>query len=291
MSGAGSRWLLGIVPLILLAGLLWVIVQSDITETVRGDAPPVEDVVFDRLRLDDDGIEVTARSPHFDPKDGVDAARRAADAVRSHGVEVVAYGSYLGRRPAQAEEARHEVLLAAALGAPRIRVWAEATGDDPEDMRACTEVLRAACDAAAKRGIDVVVERHRGSFADTYARIASLFAGVDRPNVGLNYQPLDFLPAEAAAAQADDARELAPWIRYVHLKNYTRHHDEGGPLMLGGSLEDGALDYRSILPAIVSSGYDGPLTIEFLAFDERPVEEKLAADVAFVRDVLGKAHG
>ena len=56
----------------------------------------------------------------------------------------------------------------------------------------------------------------------------------------------------------------------------------------GGGLATGVLDYRAILPAIVRSGYAGPFTIEFLAADERPVEEKLAADAAFVRGILAE---
>jgi sugar phosphate isomerase/epimerase len=147
-------------------------------------------------------------------------------------------------------------------------------------------LLRAACDAAAPHGISVVIERHLGSFADTPARIAALLAAIARPNAALNYQVLDFLPPDAAAAQADDAAQLAGTARYFHLKNYQPNGDGVGLLMPGGSLRDGVLDYRAILAAALRAGYHGPLTIEFLAADDRPVEEKLADDVAFVRGVL-----
>jgi hypothetical protein len=56
----------------------------------------------------------------------------------------------------------------------------------------------------------------------------------------------------------------------------------------GASLAAGVLDYRAILGAAFAAGYAGPLTIEFLSFEPKPVEEKLAADVAWLRGVLAE---
>ena len=76
-----------------------------------------------------------------------------------------------------------------------------------------------------------------------------------------------------------------PRARYFHLKNYRRNPD-GGPLLPGGSLGGGALDYRTILGAAFEAGYAGPMSIEFLAFEPRPTEEKLAEDLAWLRERL-----
>lgn len=233
------------------------------------------------------GIEVTARKPHFDPEAGVAAARDAARAIRAAGSEVVAYGSYLGRFKLMTRaHAEREAALAAAFGAPLLRVWAEPFESAPDDMAPAVELMQAACDAARGDGITVVIERHIGSFADTPERIARLLDAIDRPNVALNYQVLDFLPPDQADAQPADAALLIRHARYFHLKNYQRNEVENGPLMLGAALADGVLDYRAILNAALDAGYAGPLTIEFLAADARPVEEKLAADVAYVRELL-----
>ncbi|MDX2169105.1 MAG: TIM barrel protein [Deltaproteobacteria bacterium] len=231
-----------------------------------------------------DGLEVTAHPPHLDPQAGTGAAAAAGRAVRAAGIAVVAYGSYLGRFGGRTRaDAEREVAIAAALGAPLLRTWAEPDGGGLDDAAA---LLRAACDAAARESITVVVERHLGSFADTAERIAALFAAIDRPNAALNYQVLDFLPPEAATAQPADAAQLAGAARYFHLKNYQANEAPGGLLLPGGSLRDGVLDYRAILAAAFDAGYQGPLTIEFLAADARPLEAKLADDVAFVRSVL-----
>ncbi|MCK6555866.1 sugar phosphate isomerase/epimerase [Candidatus Binatia bacterium] len=236
-----------------------------------------------------DGLEVSAHPPHLDPDADAGLARAAGAAVRAAGIEVIAYGSYLGRfgrtTPAHA---RREAAIAEALGAPLLRVWAEPLDEAPADVTPVVGLMRAACDAARPAGIAVVIERHLGSFADTPERIAHLLDAIDRPNVALNYQVLDFLPPEAVAEQPEDAARLVRYARYFHLKNYQPNPDAGGPLFPGGSLADGVLDYGAILPAAVRAGYAGPMTIEFLAADARSVEEKLAADVAFVRAVLAR---
>jgi sugar phosphate isomerase/epimerase len=236
-----------------------------------------------------DGIEVTARPPHLELAADLVAVRDAGRTVRAAGSEVVAYGSYLGRfRLTTADSATREAARAAALGAPLLRVWAEPLGAAPDDRATVVALLRAACDAAQAEGITVVIERHVGSFADTPERIAALLDAIDRPNVALNYQVLDFLPPEAAPLQPADATALIPHARYFHLKNYRPNDTAGGPLLLGAALADGVLDYRAILAAALDAGYAGPLTVEFLAADARSVEDKLAADVAFVRALLAE---
>jgi len=246
---------------------------------------PLGEVAELVAKLGLDGVEVTARAPHLamGAADGDVAA--AARAVAGAGVEVLAYGSYLGHPPhVGADHARREVEVAAALGTPLLRVWAETAAGD---QGAIVAMLRAACDAAAPAGITVVVERHIGSYADTAERAEQLLDAASRPNLALNYQSLDFLPADATRAQPEDARRLAPRARYFHLKNY-RPNPDGGPLLPGGSLAGGVLDCRAILAAAFEAGYAGPLSIEFVSFEPRPLEEKLGEDLAWLRGVLAE---
>ncbi len=237
-----------------------------------------------------DGLEVTARPPHLDPNAADETLRDAGRTVREAGVGVIAYGSYLGRpdRLGAAVAAR-EARVAELLETPLLRVWADCVPDAPDEgFAAITATLRAACDAAADAGITVVVERHVGSFADTPERIERLFEAVARPNFALNYQVVDGLPQRLAAAQPDDARRLVPLARYYHLKNVQPAADGVGPMPPGASLASGVLDYRAILGAAFAAGYRGPLTIEFLSFEPLSIEQKLAADVAWLRGVLAE---
>jgi sugar phosphate isomerase/epimerase len=199
----------------------------------------------------------------------------------------VAFGSYLGREaPAKPDAAARAAACAAAMGAPLLRVWAEpAAGGDDRDR--VISLLRAACDAAAPLGVGVVVERHVDSYVDTVDRVERFVADVDRENFALNYQVLDLIPVDAADAQPADAARLAPLARYFHLKNFRRRPDQAH-LLPGGSLAEGALDYRAILGAALGAGYAGPLTLEFLSFEPKPLEEKLAADIRWLRGVLAR---
>lgn len=65
-SGA-PVWLMALIPLLLLAGLLWLIVESDPAKAIRGDAPPVEELVFQRVELTPDGITATMLNDGPDP--------------------------------------------------------------------------------------------------------------------------------------------------------------------------------------------------------------------------------
>jgi len=237
-----------------------------------------------------DGIEVTARAPHLDAAAGLDAVREAGARVRASGLEVTAYGSYLSYTgPGSEADAQREVARAVALGTRLLRVWAghpDGAGGARDDVVA---LLRAAGDAAASEGIEIVVERHGGTLADGAERTEALLDAVDRPNVRLNYQVLDGLPAAEAAAQPDDARRLAPRSGYFHVKNYRANPVRGGPLVLGGDLETGVLDYVPIFAAAVEAGYRGPYGIEFVAFDARPVEGKVASGIAWLRRALAEA--
>ena len=239
-----------------------------------------------------DGLEVTAHTPHLDPDNGPDVARDIGRSIRGAGLDVIAYGSYLGRLgQVTPQHAEREAAIAAALGAPLLRVWAEPLAEGDSDPAPAVALLQRACDAARGDGITVVVERHIGSFADTPERIERLFNAIDRDNLALNYQVLDFLPADEVPRQADDVARLVGRAAYFHLKNYQWNPDGVGRVIPGGSLAGGVLDYRQILHSALQMGYRGPLTIEFLAADERSVEEKLAADVAFVRELLANVGG
>ncbi|MCP5059460.1 MAG: sugar phosphate isomerase/epimerase [bacterium] len=240
-----------------------------------------------RMALDAgcDGLEVTARPPHLDPMGSLEAIADQGRAVRDTGLEIFTYGSYFGRdRPLSEADALRAAEIAEALGAPLLRVWAECGPE--EDANDTVRHLQLVCDAAADRGVTVVVERHQGSLADTPERVEALLAGVDRTNFALNYQVLDLLPQAEIPNQPADAERLVRHARYFHLKNYQLKPDGEGPLLPGGSLEKGVLDYRTLLHAALGAGYTGPMTIEFLSFDDRPLEERLAADVAWVRRVL-----
>src|SRR5438128_2743557 len=113
-----------------------------------------------------DGLEVTAHPPHLDPQAGTQAAAAVGHAVRDAGIEVVAYGSYLGRfGQVTLAHAEREAAIAAALETRLLRVWAEPIEEGSTDVQPVIALMQRACDAGAQAGITVVIERHLGSFA------------------------------------------------------------------------------------------------------------------------------
>lgn len=67
MSGRAPLWLLAALPVALLVVLLWAVVELDPASGIRGDAPPVEVLVFERVVLDADGITVSVLNDGPDP--------------------------------------------------------------------------------------------------------------------------------------------------------------------------------------------------------------------------------
>ncbi len=250
---------------------------------------PLRDVATLVASVGLDGIEVTGRRPHIERDAGAEGARAAGQEVRDAGLEVIAYGSYLGQPPlVSSVDVAREVAMTAALGTGLLRVWAAPVPKAPDDIAPVVSLMRETAAAAEANGITVVIERHAGSFADTAERAERLLDAVDRPNVALNYQPLDSLRWGEAGDQPHDCARLIGRSRYFHVKNYYASSDGSGPLRPFASIANGVLDYRAILQAASAGGYDGPLSIEFLAADDRPAEEKLAQDVTFLREVMAE---
>jgi len=60
-------WLLGLLPLVLLAGLVVLVLRTGLVDTVRGEAPPVEVLSFQRVELTPDGLAVEVLNDGPDP--------------------------------------------------------------------------------------------------------------------------------------------------------------------------------------------------------------------------------
>jgi 3-dehydroshikimate dehydratase len=128
---------------------------------------------------------------HATPGDP-EALRRLRDRTRDAGLAVSSYGSYwraghdgLGDFTTIAE-------AAAALGAPRIRVWAGTEGSADTSPGARSRVvgaLREAADIAAGHGMGVATEFHGGTLTDTAASTARLLEEAAHPALSTYWQP------------------------------------------------------------------------------------------------------
>lgn len=205
-----------------------------------------------------------------------EVATRTADA----GLQVASYGSYF-RAVETPDEAFEEVVAtAAALGAPRIRVWAGGRGsaDAGADHReGVAASLRRAADLAAARGIELGLEYHGNTLTDTLDSTVALLAEVGRDNVASYWQP------RVGMADADTVADLVALgpCPTVHAFSWD---DRGGRLPLVGRESM----WRGVGGLLARR--DGPVDVllEFVA-DHDPAN--VVRDGRALRDLLGSRGG
>ena len=148
--------------------------------------------------------------------------------------------------------------------------------------------LAEVADVAAGLGIEISLEVHQHSIADTSWSALHLLELIDRANVGVNpdlgniYWTYD-VPEESSEHAI---LALAPKARYWHCKNLRRVHipELQRAIFLQVPLPDGDIDYRFALKAMLDTGYKGCLAVEGLRYGDQ-----LHADgrsVAYVKHLL-----
>lgn len=137
------------------------------------------------------------------------------------------------------------------LGKPFIRVFTGGVGSDDataEQWNACVRGLREACDMAALEGISFNLETHRNKLHDSPESTLRLIADVNRPNLGVNFQPMHgFDPL-------DSLKRLFPHVRHVHVGN----RKDGR----ASELADGDTPWPALVAELKTRGYGGFLSVE-----------------------------
>lgn len=156
-------------------------------------------------RAADAGLEVIewGGDVHVPPGD----LERAADVSRATigaGLTVCSYGSYFR---AGVDEPLTPILDSAeALGADRVRIWAGSIGSReaaPNQYQMLAGRLKDAAAEAAERNIDLALEYHWGTVADTPSATLTLLADVAAPNLSTYWQPRVGANDDAALAEFD----------------------------------------------------------------------------------------
>ena len=146
---------------------------------------------------------------------------------------------------------------------------------DIAEFEAClpqiTDASAEIADYAARFGVTTSIENH-GFFFNASERVQRLIHEVGRPNFKTTIDVGNFLCVDEDPLIATE-RNL-PVASFVHLKDfYVRKRGNnpgdgwlktlGGNYLLGSIVGFGDMDTRGILGAIVESGYDGFVSIEF----------------------------
>lgn len=148
-----------------------------------------------------------------DPRLAREVGRLTADA----GLAVSSYGSYYRTGVSDPAEFAGVLACGRAMGAPRIRVWAGASGSaetDGESRRRVVADARRIGALAAGAGVRVGFEYHGGTLTDTPASTVDLLEAVDLPTVGTYWQPPVGMPDAEALA---DLGRIATQVEAVHV--------------------------------------------------------------------------
>ena len=197
-------------------------------------------------------------------------ARRAGEV---EGLAPVCLTSYLPLlEPARAER---DVLAAAELGAPRVRLlWPRYDGQASAD--AVFAAARRAMDALApvleRSGVAVVLETHRGSIVPT----ASAAKRLVEPYPPSLYAVL-YDPPNTVTSGLEDPRYaveiLGPHLAHVQFKNVGWARVDGVWRWTWTALDEGMIDWPPLLLRLAERGFDDWLSNEnflLLSPDRRP---------------------
>lgn len=128
------------------------------------------------------------------PAGDLDNAKQIGEWTRDFGLSIASYGSYLGFPWAHGplEKIDNVIETALSLGAPRIRIWAGPHGSDQAseaERHETASTIGAICDRAAASELEVALEFHHGTLADTFTSTLLLLDEVGAPNLSTYWQP------------------------------------------------------------------------------------------------------
>jgi len=191
-------------------------------------------------------------------------------------------------RRAATTELAHVVGLAAAAGAPIVRVFAgEAVAEDDwsrarDDLAAGLSELSG---IAADLGVTLAVENHMDTMATTAARTMEIVRAVDHPATGILFDPanLAFMRAEAAV---DALAIQAAAIRHVHVKDMAWVGGRRRAALPGA----GVVPWPDLVGTLQTRGYAGAWSLEYEARwfpgELPPVRSGAATAAAYLRSLL-----
>lgn len=183
---------------------------------------------------------------------------------------------FSGEHDMEQEYKRMQRLLDVArqIGSPMVRTFAgHASSRDasPEQWGQMVSNFKKVVELADKYEINIGVEVHYNTFADTAESIKRLMQEVDHPRfkivfdgANLNFERIPQMEALA---------ELYEWVEHVHLKNYKWDHDnwyksKAVPVF------DGDIDNITLLKELQNRQYNKFISIEYFGEEKIPNIEK-----------------
>lgn len=214
---------------------------------------------------------------HLQPQDAA-ARAEVARLQQEMGITACSYGSYYRLGANDPEVWRAVTQTAHAIGAKTIRIWA---GDRPSAQtdetrfHALVAETQTLADIAAKQGLTVAFEFHKGTYNDNGGSSVKLLQSIGRSNVKTYWQPM------STPADMTDLNAVLPYLAGVHVF----HWSKSGRRF---SLNFGRKKWERFIRTIAHSGAEVPYILEFVKGDSR---KQFARDAQTLRDLLYAVYG
>lgn len=205
-----------------------------------------------------------------------DTARLVEIAALQAQYEVVcsSYGTYfrLGETPLSELEAY--IAAAKCLGTDILRLWCGTkSGADmtPQEKEALLDICRAAAEIAARNGVTLCMECHRGTLTEHAADAVWLMEAVASPHFKMYWQPFQW---QTSTQNMENAKKIAPYATHLHVFNWK------GSLKL--PLAQAIDEWRAYLAA-----FSVPRTL-LLEFMPNDTLEELAVEAEALKKIIGE---
>lgn len=140
-------------------------------------------------------------------------------------------------------------------------------GGWPSRLEAVAARLREVLPHAEALSVVIAMENHQDATTDDLLRLADM---VDNsPAYGITFDTGN--PLAMAESPVDAARRLAPYIRHLHLKDYTIHFAPQGYRLVRCASGDGVIDFPAILNIVQKNVHELTPGIEIAAQATRTI--------------------
>ncbi|MCP4643543.1 MAG: sugar phosphate isomerase/epimerase [bacterium] len=214
-----------------------------------------------------------------------------------HGIRIVAYTFFTGicfpdgdQRRAGMDDVRRAIDAAVVLGAPVVMLPQRTQpGQTRDECRGyAIEAFGEAVALAEDAGVVFTTEHLCGQ--NPFVTSADMRAACDAvPGLRITYDNGNVFTSGESAADAFTA--VQDRIAHVHFKDWRLSDAEGegvhgldGRWYTGALIGEGLVDYRELVSAMLQSGYDGYIDIEYEANDY-PAEEAFRKALACLRQL------
>ncbi len=159
---------------------------------------------------------------------------------------------------------------------------ASSSGSLDDQRTAFLGRIRPLCDEAAEKGIVICLETHGGLVANG-ALSAELIQLIDKPNIGINYDPGNVI-FYGDTDPTEDIEVAAPYVKHMHAKDKIG----GAGVWNFPAAGTGEVNFAAIFEALDAVGFDGPVSVE-IEFQGEPwpplaeVEAAAAGAYEFLR--------